>query len=267
MQAFLQLSGLITWYITGTIFIIGGLNALFGWNLALKSYGSSIDIPSDFTEVVIITVVLAVLGSILSGLGHIDRVLDWIRSHRWTVLIGLAAVALLTTVGLSKVLPNLTLEFAIQGGNSAKAQALLQKHDYSLEVLDNLIYWSLMEEDPIVSQMMLDQGADINHRRGEHNSTLLHSAVLFMPVSATEFLLANNIDVNMKNTFDFNALHSLLKYRADNMTADEAEILLLTQQLVTAGIDTTPATSLDETPLDIAQDQGYETVVAYLKEK
>ncbi|MEO1591111.1 MAG: hypothetical protein AAFU71_07445 [Cyanobacteria bacterium J06632_22] len=267
MPAFLQLMGVLIVLAAGMTLIAGSLNTLFDWNLALKIGGSAIDLPTDFTEVVIVSILLALLGGLFYGLGNIDRVFDWVRRYRWRVLIGLAATVALVIIGTPALFPNLSLELAIQGGNSAKAQALLQKRNYPPDVLNDLLYWSLMEEDPIVTQLMLDQGANINHRRGEFNSTLLHNAVLFMPASATEFLLVHGIDVNAMDTYNRNALHELLKHRANNTADDEAEILFLTQQLVSAGIDITATNTFDETPLTLAQAQGYDTVIAYLQAK
>lgn len=264
MPAFLQLMGVLTSLAAGMTLIAGSLNALFSWNLALKIGGSAIDLPTDFTEVVIVSVLLALLGGLFYGLGNIDRVLDWVRRYRWRVLVGLATTVTLVIIGTSTLLPGLSLELAIQGGNSAKAQTLLQKRDYPPELLSDLLYWSLIEEDTTVAQMLLDKGADINHRRGEFAASLLHDAVLFMPASATDFLLSNNINVNAKDSYDRNALHSLLKSRASNTAADEAEVLDLTRQLVMAGVDVTAVNSFDETPLDIAKEQGYETVMGYL---
>ena len=258
--------GILTGLAAGMVLLLGSLNALFGWSLALKIGGSVAELPTDFTEVVILSVVLALLGGLFYGLGNIDRVFDWVRRYRWRVLAGLATVVALAIVGTAQIMPTIALELAVQGGNSAKAQTLLQQHSYSPDTLNHLLYWSLQEEDTTVTQLMLDQGADLNHRRGEFDTTLLHQAVLFMPASTTEFLLANGSDVNAKDTYDRNALHELLNRRADTLAASEAEILALTQQLVTAGIDTTAVNAFDKTPLTLAEEQGYTTVVAYLQQ-
>lgn len=112
---------------------------------------------------------------------------------------------------------------------------------------------------------MLEQGADIQYRdKYSLDSTLLHDAVTFFPASATDFLLTQDLDVNALDDFDKNALHNLLSYRANNLETDETEILALTEKLVDAGIDASATSSLDQTPLAIAEEQGYTTVAEYL---
>ncbi|MEM1291672.1 MAG: hypothetical protein AAGH67_09375 [Cyanobacteria bacterium P01_H01_bin.162] len=267
MQAFFQLLSVITWYVAGLVFVAGSLNALFDLNLGLKAAGASTDaLPSDFSTIVILTIFTLLLGAVFYVLGNFRQVLRVMRRYRWPLLGGLALITALTVGGVSLAMPNLMLEMAVQGGDSAKAQSLLQKRDYSEETLNYVLYWAVESEDYVVSEMMLEQGADINHRRGEGDNTLLNYAVMYFPASSTDFLLTQGIDVNVVDEFGTNALHDLLNYRENNVTTDEAEILALAQQLVDAEIDTELTNTFGDTPLSIAQDQGYETVAAYLEQ-
>ena len=267
MQAFFQLLSVITWYVAGLVFVAGSLNALFDLNLGLKASGASTDaLPSDFSTIVILTILTLLMGLVFYVLGDFRQVLQFTRRYRRPLLGGLVLITALTVGGVSLAIPNLMLEIAVQDGNSAKAQSLLQKRDYSEDTLNYTLYWAVESEDYVVSEMMLEQGADINHRRGEGSNTLLNYAVMYFPASSTDFLLTHGIDVNVVDEFDTNALHDLLNYRESNVTTDEAEILALVQQLVNAGIEIDITSSLNETPLSIAQKQGYETVAAYLEQ-
>ncbi len=154
-------------------------------------------------------IALAILGAIFYALGNLKRTWALLRRYRWFMLIGLALTTALIIIGIPMAMPNLMLEIAVQDGNSAKAQSLLQKRDYPDEVLNDLLYWSLKSDDQTVTQMMIDQGADIHQRQGEFNATLLHNAVAFMPASATDVLLEKGIDVNAQDDHQRNALHSL----------------------------------------------------------
>lgn len=267
MQAWFQLLAATSWVIAGMVFVTGSLNSIFGWNLGVKTPGSMIEaLPSDFPTIVLLTLFTALLGGVFYVLGNFKQTLKFIRKHRWLILGSIALVTATAVIGLRLAMPNLGLELAVQGGNSTKAQALLQKRDYPVKKLNDLLYWSLQSEDYALTEMMLSQGADINRRRGEFNSPLLHDAVMFFPASATDFLLAQGIDINAQDDLERNALHILLSYRVNHVTTDEAEMLALVQRLVDAGIDINVTSSLSKTPIAIAQNKGYETVVAYLEQ-
>ena len=59
---------------------------------------------------------------------------------------------------------------------------------------------------------------------------------------------------------------SLLSSRANRMDSDESEILALAKKLVEAKIDVNTTNSFDKTPLAIAQDKGYDSIVTYLEQ-
>ncbi|MEO0756921.1 MAG: ankyrin repeat domain-containing protein [Cyanobacteria bacterium J06648_16] len=265
MQAFFQLCASIAWTLAAMFLVGGSLNVLFDLDLAFKVVGSAEALPTDFAGVFGLTALALLIGAGCYAIGNAQLLLKLARRHRWPLLGGVVLVTAAIAVWIASALPELRLEMALTGGNSTQAQTLLQKHEYSGEVLNEMLYWSLKSEDFASTEMMLAQGADINHRRGEFDSTLLHSAVLFFPISATRFLIDNGIDVNAKDAFDRNALHDLLTSRARNLESSEAEILSLTQQLTNAGTDTEAVNSFGKTPLTIAQEQDYETVVAHLE--
>lgn len=266
MKDILKLIGSLTWYATGFFFVGSSLNAIFGWQIGLKTPGSSSEaLPSDWGTIIILTVILLILGLIFYAIGDFKQVWKFTQRYRWPLLGGLVLLTALSVVGISQSGHNHKLTAAVQNGNSAEAQSLLQTRNYSKETLTPLLYRSIQSEDYELAEMLLEQGADIDYS-DEYTSHLLSRAVQSFPVSATDFLLSHGVDVNFVDEHNQNALHDLLKYRADFAEADEAEILLLTQKLVAADIDTTLTSEFDATPLSIAQDKGYKDVAEYLEQ-
>ncbi|MBE9030362.1 ankyrin repeat domain-containing protein [filamentous cyanobacterium LEGE 11480] len=266
MKAFVQLMGLLTLIAAGMTLITGSLNAIFDWDLGLKIGGSSIPLPPDFFSVVAVALLLVIIGGLFFLIADAKRVFRFIRRYRWRVLIGLATTIAVLVIGFPYAMPNLSLELAVQEGDSAKAQAMLDQRQYPTAVLNDLTYWSLKNQDFILTKKMLDRGADINHRRGEFKSTLLDAAVHFFDPSATEFLIQQGIDLNAQDSLGRTALHTLITYRRTNVTgADEAQILALVKQLVTAGANPKIENQAGKTPLQLAQDMQYNTIVEFLK--
>lgn len=265
MQAFLKLCGMLALGYSAIFLIVGSVNVVFDLNVAFKVAGSAEPLPTDFVGVLGLTLLSTIIGALLYALGSLKTMLKLMRQYRWPVLGGLVVFGVAIALWVASILPPLRLEMALNSGNSAQAQTLLQKHDYSTEVLSHNLYWALESEDFDSAQIMLEQGADINQQRGEFEVSLLHSAVVHFPASATPFLLANGIDVNAKNTLGNNALHGLLTSRASFRETTEAEIFDLVRQLTEAGIDIQTPSSTERTPLEIAQEKGYNDIAAYLK--
>ena len=254
----------------GWTFIIGSLNHLFGWNLALKIGGSVMGTPpDDFVGLIITTLALAIIAGVFWVLGNLRRSLQLLRQYRWFVLAALVVLTAATIIGIRLTAPNLALELAVQEGNSTKAQTLLAKHDYSPEVLEELLYWSLQNEDYVVSQTLLDQGADINHLRGEFQGTLLHNTVHFFSPSVLKFLLEKGADANVQDTLGRTALHSLIGYRAriTDGTTTETEILAMAEILVSHGANLALQDQAGKTPLDLAQAEQYTQVARFLEQQ
>ncbi|MGB3492813.1 MAG: ankyrin repeat domain-containing protein [Elainellaceae cyanobacterium] len=266
MQAFFELMSLLILVAAGLTLIAGGLNALFDWNLALKIGGSQIPLPEDFTSVVFVALGLVVCSGLFFLLADLKRPFRFLKQHRRSALAGLGVGVAIAIIAVPRALPNFFLELAVQSGDSEKAEAMLEQRDYPVEVLDDLTYWALKNEDYDVAQLMFDQGADINHRRGEFESTLLHDATTFFAPTATDFLLEQGVDVNAQDDLGRTALHVLMTYRANNVEgADEAQILTLTEKLLAAGADATVASQAGETAATLAENNGYEQVVQLLQ--
>ncbi|MGK7888776.1 MAG: ankyrin repeat domain-containing protein [Leptolyngbyaceae cyanobacterium] len=266
MKAFLELISLLVLIAAGITFVAGSLNQLFDWNLALQIGGSTIPLPEDFVGVVAVAIALALLSGLCFLLADLKRPLRFLGQYRMASLGGLAVAIALLIIGAPRVLPNLFLELAVQGNDSAKAQAMLEQRSYPPAVLSELTYWSLKHEDYALTEMMFEQGADINHRRGEFESTLLHDAVNFFAPAATDFLLDRGIDPNAQDTLGRTALHVLITYRANHMVGmAEPEILSLAKSLVAAGADATLTDESDQTAIALADSKGYDTVVQFLR--
>ncbi|NJN72599.1 MAG: hypothetical protein HC799_07180 [Limnothrix sp. RL_2_0] len=145
---------------------------------------------------------------------------------------------------------------------------MLAKRDYPDEVLNDLTYWSLINEDYGLTETMFEQGADINHRRGEFNTTLLHNAMLYFPATATDFLLEKQIDLDAQDDLGRTAFHHLISYRENNIEgATEADILAIAEKLITAGADSDIADQNDQTALTLAETKGYDSIVQLLQKK
>ncbi len=259
MQAFLNLMSLSLFFVAILILITGSLNAIFGWSLGIKVGASSMPLPDEFGTVVILAIVIALIGGFFYIIGNLKQTGAFLKKYRWYVFSGLVVAIAAGVIGLANFLPNLSLELAVQGGNE-------QKHDYPADVLNNLTYWSLKNEDFELTKKMLAEGADLQHQRGEFRTTLLHEAVAYFPPTATDFLIEQNIDVNAQDDFQMTALHRLLSYREGNLEGtDEAEILAIAKSLVAAGADLTLKSEFDKTPIEIAKDKNYTTIVTFFE--
>lgn len=266
MQAFFELMSLLILIAAGLTLIAGGLNAIFDWNLALKIGGSQIPLPEDFIGVVFVTLGLVFCSGLFFLLADFKRPIRFLNQHRRSALVLLGVGVAIAIIAVPRALPNFFLELAVQGGDSEKAEAMLEQRKYPVEVLDNLTYWALKNEDYEVAQLMFDQGADINHRREEFGSTLLHDAVTFFAATATDFLLEQGIDVDAQDDLGRAALHMLMTYRANNVAeADEAQILAMTEKLLAAGADANVASQAGETAVTLAESNGYDQVVQLLQ--
>lgn len=267
MQAFLELMGVLILIAAGLTFIAGSLNALFGWDLALKIGGSTIPLPDDFTGVVAGAVILLLLGGLCFLLANLQRSFAFLRRRRRSAFALVVVTVAVLVIGLSQLFPDLSLELAVQEGNSAAAQAMLQERQYPPSVLSDLTYWSLQNQDYVLTQMLFDQGADIHHRRGEFNSTLLHDAATFFDPSATDFLLEKGIDVNAQDSRGRTALHLLITYRGSGAEKlDQSQLLAMVKGLVAAGADSNLADQAGETPLTLAKAKGYDAMIQVLQQ-
>lgn len=249
----------------GLFIVTGTLNTLFGWSLEFKVHNSRSPLPENWSDTISSTTAMLLFSGLFLLLADMKRVLQFLNRHRRPVFVLLGVGVAIAAISLQRFLPILFLEFAVQGGDSEKAQAMLERRDYPVDVLEHLTYSALDNGDYEVARMMFEQGADVNHRRGEFDLTLLHSAVLFFAPEATDFLIDQGIEVNAQDSLGQTALYVLISSRAEHTNADEAEILAMAESLLAAGADPNLPSERGETAITVAERDGNESLVQLLQ--
>ena len=127
--------------IFAVLFLVAGtLNTLFDWSLEFRTFGSRSPLPENWADTMSSTIAMLLFGGLFFLLADMKRVLQLLKRHRRWALALLGVAVAIAAISLQRFLPILFLEFAVQGGESEKAQATLERREYPVEVLEQLTY-------------------------------------------------------------------------------------------------------------------------------
>lgn len=265
MKAFFSLIALGLLIAAGLTLFAGALNELFDWQLGLGIGGFDIALPDEFGLVVALSVALAILAGIFEAIARADRLKELITRYP-----GRAASSLIVVFGLLGLLVlNLAggqLGLAVESGDVDKVRALLSEQKPKPETLNPHLYQTLKQGRLELAQVLLDAGADLNHKSGEFSTPLLGSAVLWFPRPAVEFLLDKGADPNQVDSMGRSPALLLVLYRKGKFAdEDEKALVEMLGQLKEHGADLQQADQSGKRPADIAADRGYKSMQEFLQ--
>jgi Ankyrin repeat len=245
----------------------GTLNHFFDLGLGLGIGGFDLELPDQFGAVVALAVTQVVMSMFFELLANPGRLKSAFQRRPKTYSgLGLILVAMLVGGFLS--LAGGPLGLAVEAGDTAKVQALLQDGNFSSDELNPHLYQALKAGRIEMAQALLQAGADPNQRSGEFQTPLLSSAVTWFPKNSVLWLAEQRPESNSKDSFGRTSIHLLALYRAGNFpqetSQDQLEIL---QVLEKAGADLNLAADDGSTLKSLVESKKLSSLSDYLKTK
>jgi hypothetical protein len=250
------------------ILVLGGINSIFGTNLGLKIGGDRLELPEEFIGVLAISIILLLLAGLLNLGLHFKKVVGWIKAEPLKVgggiLVGLVVLSVVGYFGIMQLAGG-QLSFAVERSDYQGVQKALATDTYDQETLDDQLYQAVANGDYDIALALIEYGADVNHTFGDFESPLLHAAVLWHEVGATDFLLQQGADPNQLDNMGRSPLVEAVLYRASAYSdgaLNEATHIVIA--LLVAGGDPSIAADNGDTPLSIAESNSYENIISHL---
>lgn len=265
----LELINRMLLFVAAFILVLGGINAVFGTSLGIKIGGERIELPEEFIGVVFICIMLLLFSAVLSAGLHFKKIIGWVKAEPLKagggILAGLVVIGVAGYLGVVQLAGG-RLPLAVSRGNAEAVLALLEDGTFEQAELGESLYQAMANGDYDIATALIEHGADANHEFGEYDSSLLHAAVLWYEVGATEFLLQQGADPNHVDRLGRSPLVVTLLSRAkahsDESQREASEIVAM---LLAAGADPTLAAANGETPVSIAERFGYTDILAQLE--
>lgn len=201
--------------ITVLTLICGVLNYCFGWHLGVGSHGSTVEVPTEWTEVILMSAFFGACAAFSQFVAYPGESLRWLKRKPWAVLV-------LVPVAIAGFEVNGgRMGWAIQRGD-VKTVGQLTRTLAAGEQREYL-YQALKDGRLAVAAAMMENGADLEARGEDQNETLLADAVIFFPKEAVLLLLAHQADVHAKDKFGRTPLERMELYRSSYFP-DTAEL-------------------------------------------
>ena len=250
------------------ILILGGINAIFDTNLGIKIGAERIALPEDFIGVVFGSVALLILSALLSLGLNFKKIVGRIKAEPLKVggatFAGLIAAGIVGYLGVLQ-LSGGRLPLAVGRGDFDAVQSILAENEFDQTTLDDSLYQAVANGDYDIAEALIEHGADVDHTFGEFDSPLLHAAVLWYEVGATEFLLQQGADPNKVDSLGRSPMVEAVLYRAQSHSeASQNEATDIVIALLAAGADPNLAADNGDTPVEIAERYGYANIIAKL---
>ncbi len=233
--------------------VLGALNLAFGWSLAVKIGGSTIDPPEDAVGLVVI----AVLGGLSFAFAEaVER--DLVGELRRRGPKAWAAVAL-AVVGLAVLVPT-ALERMFHGSRAEWAAATGRVEALGEELAGSgdrkalatrLLRSAAISDQVEATRLLLEAGADPNAREPE-GLPVLGRAVLQGAERVTGLLLERGADPNGPDAHGSTPLHVAAGYG----NLDDEQRLRLVEMLLARGADPTRRNRFDIDPRKLATQAG-----------
>ncbi|MEM8859165.1 MAG: ankyrin repeat domain-containing protein [Chloroflexota bacterium] len=254
-------------FVAALVFVSGSINSIFGTNLGVKIGAERIELPQEFIGVVAITIALLLLSAVLSFFLNIRLIINWFKASPGkasAITLGsLTAVIAGITFGVLQFVGG-PLPIAVSNGNVDRVESILADGGIDQTMLDEQLYQAVANADYEIAELLLDYGADINHKFGEFETPLLHAAVLWYDVAAAEFLLQQGASPNDTDNLGRTALIQAVQYRSGYTEAEANEALEIVAALMQAGADPLIAADNGDTPQSIAEERNHDLIVARL---
>ena len=253
MKALLSLIAVCLVVTAALTVVAGTLNHFLELNLGLAVGGFDIALPQHFGEVVVLAVVQLILAALLETASDPGRIWQLVLKRKLLSLgillstVGALAVGLMTLAGGP-------LGLAVEAGDTAKVVQLLGQEQYTPEELNPLFYQALRTGNIEMAKALHKAGGDPNHRSGERNTPLIHSAVTWFPKDSVLLLLEEGVDLTSLDKFGRTPGHILLLYRESNFSQEsDGDRLELLQKMTESGLDLSVAATDGSTVASLAE--------------
>ncbi|MEO0806373.1 MAG: ankyrin repeat domain-containing protein [Cyanobacteria bacterium J06643_4] len=242
---------------------MGTLNIIFDQNWGLRSGTSVSPLPKDPGELLFLVGFFFIFAGFLYLCGSIGDAIKLIRKHAPASLGILALLAFLLVIGGNygfTLFMGGPVQRAVEMGNTAKVEELMQRNTYEAAALRKPLYFALKQSDYRMAEALINAGADVNYTNEDEFTPLLTSSVFHFELAAIRFLLENEADPNLQDDLGRTAMVVAVLYR------DEEEVLPVLDMLQAAGGDFSIAADNGDTASAIATSKNNKSVIDFLRE-
>ncbi|MEM8859171.1 MAG: hypothetical protein AAGD96_12665 [Chloroflexota bacterium] len=223
------------------ILIIGGMNAIFGWDGPVYINGRlRPGLGSDFGLVFGLAMAFVGLGIVLVLFRYPIAIWNWLKERpviKWSAGVGLLLLIVGWLFFTLQRTPRERLASAVTETNINQVERVLAGGDVDQEFLNSQLDRSIEEGKFEIAAVLIEAGADVNAVDSFREAPMLVSAILFYEKPSIMFLLEQNIDPNQTDENGQTALIALVDYRMSEGDLTRTDGIEIAQMLLAKGAD------------------------------
>lgn len=239
------------------ILIMGGINAIFGWDGPVYINGRRVPgLGSDFGLVLGMVVAFAGLGVVLALIRYPLIIWNFLKERpviKWSVVVGLIAL-MGGWVGFTfQRTPAERLATAIGEANVSQVERVVASGRVEQDFLNSQLDRSISEGKLDIAAVLIEAGADPNMITSFRATPLLVYAILFYEKPSIQFLLEQPVDPNQADDVGQTPLIALVDFRMSEGDLTQADGVEIARQLLTLGGDPLQKDDFGNSAKDYAQ--------------